>query len=267
MRVGFVQFEPVFGQKQRNVEKSIRLIESVEADLLVLPELCNTGYLFLSREEAYELSEEIPDGPTVRAWMAVSERRRVNLVAGIAERVGERVFNSAVLIRPSGEVDVYRKAHLFSREKMWFEKGDKPFKVHDIGCAKIGIMICFDWIFPEVARILSLEGAEIICHPANLVLPYCQDAMVTRCLENRVFAITCNRTGTESRGGEKLRYTGRSQIVDPGGNVLVRAGEAGEAVEVVEIDPNEAEDKHITELNNLLDDRRVDMFGRIIRGF
>lgn len=265
MRVGFVQFEPIFGQKGRNVKKSIRLIESVDADLLVLPELCNTGYLFLSREEAYELSEEIPEGPTVQAWMDVSERKRVHLVAGIAERVGERVFNSAVLIRPSGEVDVYRKAHLFFKEKIWFEKGDKPFKVYDIGCVKIGIMICFDWIFPEVARILSLQGAEIICHPANLILPYCQDAMVTRCIENRVFAITCNRTGMESRGGEKLRYSGRSQVVDPNGNVLVRAGIGDEAVEVVEIDPDEAKDKHITALNNLFKDRRVDMFGRIIR--
>jgi predicted amidohydrolase len=139
--------------------------------------------------------------------------------------------------------------------------------VYDIGLAKIGMMICFDWFFPEVTRILSLKGAQIICHPANLVLPHCQNAMVTRCLENRVFAITCNRTGIEERSiANSLRFTGKSQIVNPEGTVLTQAGEIGEAVRVIAIDPNAAKNKRVTQRNDLFNDRRTDLFGDLLKG-
>jgi len=237
----------------------------MNADLLVLPELCNTGYLFISKNEVEELAEEIPDGPTIRAWKNIAEDREVYLVAGIAESADGKIYNSSVLISPEGDVKVYRKAHLFDEEKLWFEPGDTPLEVHDIGIAKIGMMICFDWIFPEVMRILSLKGAEIICHPANLVLPYCQDAMVTRCLENRVFAITCNRTGIDEVDNTMLRFTGKSQIVAPNGNVLTQAGEIGEAVRTAEIDPAKARDKSITKRNDVFEDRRTDLFSDLVK--
>jgi len=289
MRVGFVQFNPIFGKKEENIERTIDLIERTNADLLVLPELCTTGYLFISEEEVVEMAEEIP-GPTTEIWGEISSNRGLFLVAGIAERSGDNIYNSAVLICPDGRIEVYRKAHLFNEEKQWFSPGDTPFEVYDIGIAKIGVMICFDWFFPEVVRILSLKGAEIICHPANLILPYCQDAMITRCLENRVFAITCNRIGVEDRSmrpvpsvGEyvsiaerarqetrgleakrrsdkRLRYTGKSQIVNPEGKILTRAGEIGETVHVVNIDPNEARDKAINSRNDLFEDRRTDLY-------
>ena len=265
MRVGFVQFNPVFGEKKININRSVTLIRRMNADLLVLPELCNTGYLFVSKNEVEELAEEIPGGPTIRAWQNIAEDKEVYLVAGMAEAADEKFYNSSVLISPEGDVKVYRKAHLFDEEKLWFQPGDTPFEVHDIGMAKIGMMICFDWIFPEVMRILSLKGAEIICHPANLVLPYCQDAMVTRCLENRVLAITCNRTGIDETDDTMLRFTGKSQIVTADGNVLTRAGEIGEAVRVVEIDPSKTRDKSITRRNDVFDDRRTDLFSDLVK--
>ena len=261
MRVGFVQFEPMFGEKDRNVRRSIELMERAEADLWVLPELCNTGYLFRSRREVEALAEEIPDGPSVRAWRELARKRKVHVVAGIAEKADGKVFNAAVLVRPSGKVSGYRKAHLFDEEKRWFEPGDTGFEVYDLGEVRIGMMVCFDWIFPEVARILALKEADLICHPANLVLPYCPDAMVTRCVENRVFAVTCNRTGIERRGGKALSFIGSSQIVDPKGRVLVRAGREEECVQVVAIDPALARDKQITERNELFEDRRVELYG------
>lgn len=265
MRVGFIQFNPIFGEKKVNINRSVTLIRRMNADLLVLPELCNTGYLFISKNEVEELAEEIPDGPTIRAWQNIAEDREVYLVAGIAEAADGKFYNSSVLISPEGEVQVYRKAHLFDDEKLWFAPGDTPFEVHDIGIAKIGMMICFDWIFPEVMRILSLKGAEIICHPANLILPYCQDAMVTRCLENRVFAITCNRTGIDEVDNTMLRFTGKSQIVTLDGNVLTRAGEIGEAVRVADIDPTKARDKSITKQNDVFEDRRTDLFSGLVK--
>jgi len=264
MRVGFVQFEPIFGENERNIRRSIGLMEGVEADLWVLPELCNTGYLFRSKEEVVDLAETIPDGPSVQAWREMAYERNTHVVAGMAERADGKVFNAAVLVRPSGEVHVYRKAHLFDEEKRWFEPGDSRFEVIDIGPARIGMMVCFDWIFPEVTRILALKGADLICHPANLVLPYCPDAMVTRCIENRVFAVTCNRIGVERRGGNTLSFIGSSQIVDPKGNVLIRADRDEACVRVAEIDPMLARDKQIMEHNDLFEDRRVALYGALM---
>ncbi|MFH1007420.1 MAG: nitrilase-related carbon-nitrogen hydrolase [Candidatus Latescibacterota bacterium] len=266
MKIGFVQFEPVFGEPERNVRRTIELMAGARADLWVLPELCNTGYVFTSLEEAKDLAEAIPDGPSVGAWQEVARDRNVHIVAGMAERAGGKVFNTAVLLAPSGPARVYRKAHLFDEEKRWFEPGDTGFEVIDIGKARIGMMVCFDWMFPEVSRILALRGADILCHPANLVLPYCPDAMVTRCIENRVFAVTCNRIGVEERGGRRLRFIGSSQIVNPTGQVLVRAERDEERVYVAEIDPTLARDKQLTAHNALLGDRRVDLYGVLTEG-
>jgi predicted amidohydrolase len=267
MQVGFVQFNPTFGDKTANVRRVTHLIARVNADLLVLPELFNTGYLFSSESELEELAEGIPSGATTRALKKLAEERNVYLVAGIAEEADGKFYNSAVLVSPSGEVNVYRKAHLFNEEKRWFTPGNTPFEVYDIGLAKIGMMICFDWFFPEVTRILSLKGAQIICHPANLLLPYCQNAMVTRCLENRVFAITCNRTGIEERSiTNSLRFTGKSQIVNPEGTVLTQAGEIGEAIRVITIEPSSAQNKRVTQRNDLFNDRRTDLFGDLLKG-
>ena len=122
------------------------------------------------------------------------------------------------------------------------------------------MMICFDWIFPEIARTLALKGADILCHSTNLVLPFCQDAMVTRCIENRVFALTANRVGTERRAGQELTFTGRSQVVTPRGEILTRADVVGEGVFIIEIDPLLARNKAITDVNDVLGDRRPELY-------
>jgi predicted amidohydrolase len=178
------------------------------------------------------------------------------VVAGFAERSGDQVYNAALLANGDGVRGCYRKVHLFNREKVWFSPGDGSFPVFRVGEANVGLMICFDWIFPEAARSLALRGAEIIAHPANLVLPYCQEAMKTRCLENRVFAITANRIGTERRGEDDLTFTGASQITSPRAEILSSAPIDCTHVDVVEIDPMEARDKKVNPFNHVLDDRR-----------
>jgi predicted amidohydrolase len=125
-------------------------------------------------------------------------------------------------------------------------------------------MICFDWFFPESARILALKGADIICHCANLVLPFCQDGMITRCLENRVFAVTANRTGNENRGEKYLAYTGRSQITGPEGNLLYRASAGADEIGVADIDVRLARNKRLNVYNHLLNNRRTDMYGDLV---
>ncbi len=150
--------------------------------------------------------------------------------------------------------------HLFDRENLFFAPGSLGFPVFDLPFGKVGMMICFDWIYPESARTLALKGTQLIAHPSNLVLPHCPDAMVTRCLENRVFAATANRIGREERGGVDLRYIGKSEIVSPSGRILKRLGEDEPGIAVEEVELAEANDKRINEFNDLLADRRVDQY-------
>lgn len=261
MKAGFIQTNPVFGNISVNVERATECIAATDADLIVLPELFNTGYQFISIDETTELSENIPAGFTTQRLIALSRERGVYIVAGIAERAGERCYNSAVLTGPGGFLGVYRKTHLFFEEKLWFSPGDTGFRVWKTPIGAIGIMVCFDWFFPESARTLALMGADIIAHPSNLVLPFCPDAMVTRCLENRVFAVTANRTGTEERGGRgALAFIGRSGIISPRGEILCRASDDQEESAVVEIDPAVARDKNLNPYNNFFADRRPDLY-------
>jgi predicted amidohydrolase len=261
MKVGFVQFEPVFGDIGRNIEKVEQLLEGTNAELVVLPELFNTGYVFTSREEAVELSEAVPGGRTTEALCRIAREKSIHIVAGLAEKAGDRIYNSAVLVSPEGYRGTYRKIHLFGEETIWFEPGDRGFQVYDIGTCRLGIMICFDWFFPESARILALKGADILCHSANLVLPFCQEGMVTRCLENHVFAVTANRIGMEKRGERCCSFTGGSQITGPNATVLYRAGSSTEEVAVVDIDMAAARDKKLNCYNDLFKDRRTAFYG------
>lgn len=260
MRIGFVQMNIHFGEVERNLTNASHLIGQSRADLLVLPELFSSGYLFAEQDELKQLAEPIPDGQTTQFLIRMAREKNCFLVAGLAEKAGERFYNSAVLIGPSGFLAVYRKVHLYDQEKRWFSAGDQPFFVVDIGMAKLGMMICFDWFFPESARSLALQGADILCHPANLVMPFCQKAMVTRCLENRLFAVTANRIGKEVRPNGELTFTGCSQITGLAGSVLVAAGADEETVRVVEIDVEQARHKKINAMNDLLGDRRPECY-------
>ncbi len=261
MRVGFIQFAPKLGKKSENVGRIIKLMQERVADLWVLPELCSSGYVFRTEQELESLSEPIPDGETCGRWIEAAEERDAYIIAGMAERENRDIYNSAVLVGPQGYIGKYRKSHLFLNEKRFFKPGDTGLNVFDIGGAKIGIMICFDWIFPEATRILALKGADIIAHPSNLIFPYCMEAMRTRAIENRVFAITCNRTGTE-RG---TTFHGESQVVAPDMKVLAKAG-TREEIQVVEINPMEAREKEYTPVNNIFTDRRVELYRELLHG-
>ncbi len=261
MRVGFYQYDPQFGAVGKNLDQLTARLEEADADLMVLPELCASGYQFISQEEVQQLAEPVPDGPTTRRLLEMAKRRRMHIVAGLPEKDGARCYNSAVVVGPSGFVGCYRKTHLFFEETLWFTPGDSGFQVWDIGEATIGVMICFDWYYPEAARSLAVQGADIICHPSNLVLPNCPDSMPVRCLENRVFAVTCNRIGSEERGEkEPLTYIGNSEIVTPRGIILHRAPRDTAELTILDIDPREARSKQLNRYNDLLRDRRTGLY-------
>jgi predicted amidohydrolase len=260
IRVGYFQFRPLFGKVGRNLDRVLAALADVHADIVVLPELPFTGYYFADRGELLALAEDPARSSTVDALARLCRQRDFCIVTGFAERKHDRVFNSALLIGPQGLMHTYRKLHLFNTEKDIFDAGDIPLAVQELRGAKIGMMVCFDWAFPEVARVLALQGADILCQPANLVLGFCQQTMLTRCLENKVYAITANRHGPERRPHGELKFTGRSQVVAPGGLLLQRAAAQRDLLFIVEVDPMLARNKSITARNDLIADRRPQFY-------
>ena len=261
MKVGFVQNCPEFGNIQANLDRIAKMLAGREADLLVLPELFSTGYRFKNMDEAHHYAETIPDGPTTNFLISQAKKINTYIFAGLVEVDKEYVYNSSVIVGPDGFIGRYRKIHLFDTEKACFHAGSEVPPVFDLNGIKVGVMICFDWRFPEMARSLALKGAEIIAHPSNLVLPHCPQAMITRCLENRIYAITADRIGKESRvPDESLHFIGQSQVVDPDGNILIRASKTDEEVQIIEINLDKARRKLLNSKNDIFKDRRPDLY-------
>ncbi len=268
MTVGYFQFSPIFGEKEKNlikVEERLRQVRvGVKPSLFCLPELFSTGYSFLSREELKGLTEEIP-GETSERLRRIAQEKDMAICAGLAERKGDEFYNSAILCLPNGEYFVYRKIHLFFREKELFSPGDEPFNVFPWSyrgeVILIGLLICFDYIFPEGARTLALKKAQIICHPSNLILPFAPKVTQARSIENRVYWVLANRIGQEKRGGRRLTFIGRSQIVAPDGKILARSKKEEDLVSVT-IDTDLALAKKVTPTNDLFLDRRPELYFR-----
>ncbi len=256
-RVSVLQFEPAYLNPRENISRLTQLLEGLETDLVVLPELCISGYLFRSREDVMATSEVVPTSEAFTALGELAIKGDYSIVYGFAERDGDTFYNSAALLNPDGSHHVYRKTHLYFREKLFFTPGNTGLNVYPAkGGVKIGMMVCFDWYFPESARTMAMKGAQIICHPSNLVLPWCQQAMITRSLENRVFSITSNRIGSEGDGDLTHSFTGMSQILATKGEILVRMEREEIGVKTVEINPALALDKNVSDMNEIFSDRR-----------
>lgn len=258
MIAGYLQFCPHLN----NLEKTISVIdvltpEHMEVDLLVLPELANSGYNFPDAASARLSAEPAQESKYIRFLQNKCKQLQCSIVSGFNELDGDKLYNSSVLVDSSGLKGLYRKLHLFNTEKLYFQPGNLGLPVFDIGLAKIGMLICFDWVFPEAWRAMALKGVDIICHPSNLVLPgFAQQAVPAHALINRIYAITANRIGKEA----ELTFTGRSLMADPRGRVLSRASETGNYLFVTEIDLLLARNKQITERNHLFDDRRPEEY-------
>lgn len=261
MRVALLQFDPVYLEVEANLDRAEELLGDVEADLFVLPELFTSGYFFRSTGEARSAAEPVPSGPTTRRMAQWARERGAVFVGGLPERADDRLFNSAVTVGPNGFVGVYRKTHLYYQEKHHFAPGEDGFPVYPVEDGEgrsygLGVMICFDWFFPESARSLALSGADVIVHPSNLVRKNCPRAMPIRALENHCFTVTANRIGSETNGEETLTFIGQSMICGPDGRTLVQATPAEETVLLAEVDPAEARDRRLTVHNDLFGDRR-----------
>lgn len=265
MKAAYLQFAPQYLDVDANLAAVDDLISPVEADLIVLPELFTSGYFFQSREHLASVAEPIPEGRTTEALRGWASSSGATIVAGLAEKEDDRFYNSAVVVRPGGDVWTYRKVHLFYEETTLFEPGNLGFPVFEESTRdgtpyRLGVMVCFDWYFPEAARTLALNGADVIAHPSNLVLPHCPDSMPVRARENHVFTVTANRYGDETKGDETLTFIGMSEICDPSGTICRRAGQEEDEVGVVEMNPHEARDRRINQYNDVLGDRRPETY-------
>ena len=266
------QMEPHVGDKEGNVAKSLKFAADAAdqgANVILLPELANTGYVFETRNEAYELAEEVPDGETTLKWEAFAKDRGVYLAAGISELGGGCLYNSCVLLGPEGYIGKYRKLHLFNREKLFFEPGDMGLPVFDTPIGRFGMIVCYDMWFPEVIRIYVLEGADLILNVTNWVgskntrdSTVVEAVLIAQAHLNAVFIAAADRIGVE-RGQP---FLGRSMIADPTGKVL--AGPASfvdEGIIYAECNLMDARTrKRKTRLNNIVHDRRDDVYDKLL---
>ena len=272
------QYAPSVGDLPGNrllAERWVRRAAAEGAGLIVLPELAASGYTFQSQEEAAACSEG-RDGPTVSGWVELCRELDVHLVAGFAEADGDRRFNSAAVVGPSGLLGVYRKAHLFNDEKSFFEPGDSGFLVYDLGPCRLGVLICYDLWFPEAARVLTLRGAEVVAVPTNWVANFRRPAVdgmgwtmgdyasVGVATQNQVFVVAADRIGSE-RGVE---FVGCSCAVAPNGAMLAGpAAPADEQLLVVQLDLEwVARARQRTPRNHTLEDRRPELYAPLLDG-
>ena len=265
IKAGFYQFNPLFGEVEKNLASVINTIRNSIADLIVLPELPFTGYYFKDRNELKTFAEDPNESKTISSLIELCREKDMHLVTGFPEKAEDKIFNSALLLGPDGIIQTYRKLHLFNTEKLYFNPGNLPLEVSEVRGVNVGLMICFDYAIPEVARTLALKEADLLCNPSNLVLYYSQRVMPARCFENSVFAITANRIGSDKRPHGEISFSGESQIAGPRGDVIYQAPGDKEELYITEIDPSLARNKMVTERNDLLQDRRPEFYDELLK--
>ncbi len=274
MTVACIQMEPKIGEKEANVARALEKIAEAAgnaAKLIVLPELCNSGYAFASRQEAFSLAEPVPDGPTTAAWLDAARRHGVTVVAGICERAGDALYNSAVIIGPEGFIGIYRKVHLWAAENLFFEPGDLGVPVWKTAFGRMAVAICYDGWFPETYRLAALQGADILCVPTNWVPMPDQPAnmpMMANILamggahSNSMYIAAADRVGTE----RDQPFLGSSLIVSHTGFPLAGpASAADEEIIYAEVNLSDARRKRVlNSFNQPLRDRRIDLYDEML---
>lgn len=260
--IACIQFDVQLNDPAKNTNTLKTLIlQADNADVVILPELANSGYDFFDKNEAKNTAEDQENGDFVRFIKQKSAEINAVIVSGFNEIHQNKLYNSAICALPDGTTHIYRKAHLFNNEKTIFEAGNTEFDIIEYNGLKLGVLICFDWAFPEAWRSLALQGADLICHPSNLVLPYAQQAVGGHALCNQIYIASCNRIGKE----RSLNFTGNSVIVSPKGEYLARAGNDTQEIIRAKIDTELSKNKHLTPQNHIFEDRRTDLYRKLIK--
>jgi len=267
MKIACIQFEPGHGEIGYNLKKMRELIARADADCVIFPELALTGYFFKTRIEIAPLAEEI-DGAIVRELSDIARTNNKAVITGFLETSGSEFFNSSLAFGSDGKLaGHYRKVHLFYYETQIFSRGDLGFPVFSLATrsetAKVGMLICYDWRFPEAARTLALKGAELIAMPSNIVTTtgMLHTTLQTRAFENKIVLAFCDRIGSEINGEEKLDFRGESAIIGMNGEVISIASSDDEEIIAGEVDLSNTRNKRINQFNDIFSDRPESGYG------
>jgi 5-aminopentanamidase len=264
VRVAALRLGPEIGALEVNRRASVSAIEAAAAagaELVVLPELAVSGYVFSGAEEAHSCAEPAP-GATTEAWQAAAERTGCTVVGGLCELDSAgHLRNSAVVVDASGLRAIYRKLHLWGRETLMFVAGDEPAPVVETPAGRIGVGICYDLWFPELARSLALRGADILAAPSNLSasppqrgLPHLDVVVaISTAHVNRMHVVVADRCRVERGEG----WLGASLVVAADGTVMAQSFDGAQPGSVLaDLDLASARDKRWGEYNDLAGDRR-----------
>ena len=272
IKIAGVQMDIKLADRQTNLHAMReRLAEATQqgARLTVFPECSISGYCFETLQEASEVAEPA-EGDSFQAVLKMCQEFRTMVVYGFLESAGEQVYNSLLLVGPTGVLGRYRKIHLpFLGVDRFTTSGTEPNAVFATPDMKVGMNICYDISFPEASRCLTLGGADLIVLPTNWpkssglvadVIPNC------RALENHVYFMSVNRVGVE----RDIPFIGKSKIIDPSGKNLAFADHADEVILYAEIDPARARQKHLVNIPGVhevhrINDRHPEHYGAISR--
>jgi predicted amidohydrolase len=269
--VATVQFEPIIGDRAGNLAAIERLAKAAKtqgAEIVVLPELADSGYTFRDGEEVAALAGPVPGGPSAETLRRLAEEFGLYIVSGIAEQDGDRFYNSALLCGPEGYIGKYRKLHLWNNENRLFRKGDLGLPIFDLPFGRIGIAICYDGWFPETFRQLALAGAELVCVPTNWV-PMAGAEGVPEPMANILHKAAAHTNGLYIACADRIgiergqSFIGRSLIVGPQGWPISGPASADrEEILLAQIDLSSVtETRTLNSFNHLLGDRRADVYG------
>ncbi len=270
--VAGVQMDVKIGDNRGNVERMIAWLDDprvTSARLVVFPECAVSGYCFDSKQEGWEFAESIP-GPSTTQLVQAAKSTGKFLVVGMLERSGEDLFNSCVLLGPSGVIGVYRKVHLpFLGIDRFTTRGPDPWKVYDLGMMRIGMHICYDGSFPEAPRIMAVQGADLIVLPTNWppgAETFAEYVPNARALENHVYFMSVNRVGTE-RG---FTFIGTSKFCLPTGRAPSAGTPDSECVVQGSVMPHIVRNKRLVRVpgKHIIDrmaDRCPDYYGELCK--
>jgi predicted amidohydrolase len=262
LTIAQIQLEPKLGDCEFNNAKiNSFLDQSLKADLIVLPELANTGYNFIDRDHAFRVASDKNCIDYKAILVNYAKQNNVYIVSGYLEKEGDLLYNSSLFVTPEGNTGNYRKIHLFMDEKKIFEPGNLGLPVFDIRDYKMGMLICFDYLFPEIWRIMALKGVDFVVHPSNLITDNAYKVIPAQSLINGYCIITSNRIGTEG----DITFCGKSFVTDKRGNVISSMNTYDEGVNFTEIHPLLSRNKMITSGNHVLNDRRPECYEELVR--
>lgn len=255
LKIAGIQMDITLGKKDENIQTASRLIDDAgKCDIIYLPELFTTGYAL---DDIGDLAEPVP-GPTTDLLGKMARETNAIIGATLAEEDADKIYNTHVVMDAKGNLAArYRKVHLFGplHETDHFSPGDELVTA-DTENATLGLMTCYDIRFPEQARRLTINGAQILICPSEFPKPrlsHWRNLLIARAIENQVFVVGINRVGSDTQAD----YFGHSMMIDPWGEVLAEAGEE-EGVITADIDM-----KIIAEVREripVFKDRRRDLY-------